>query len=51
MDDLKMTAVAARLGNRAALEQVQRADHNAWATIGHCLGERDRELREERNER
>jgi hypothetical protein len=36
--------------NREVLEAMQQRDRDAWSSVEHRLGDRDRELREERNE-
>jgi hypothetical protein len=36
--------------NREVVEQMRQADCQAWSTIEHRLGDRERQLREGRNE-
>jgi len=33
--------------NRDTLDQMRQADRDAWATVNHRLGDRERELREQ----
>ena len=36
--------------NRDTLEKMRKADRDAWLTVEHRLADRDRQLRERRNE-
>ena len=50
LNDPDNTAINGRFesGNREVLEQMRQAERDAWSTIEHRLGDRDRELREQR---
>jgi hypothetical protein len=50
--DPEDTAATGRFkrGNRDTLEQMRKADRDAWSTVMRRLGDRDLELREQRNE-
>ena len=50
LNDPDDTAINGRFesGNREVLEQMRQAERDAWSTIEHRLGDRDRELREQR---
>jgi len=51
LTDLDDTVATGRFvnANRAALEEMREADRDAWGTVMHRLGDRERELREDSN--